>query len=242
MIRTVMISLASLFFGVAACAEPAAMTVAADSMDYDTNTGHALLKGNVEVRRDALTLKAAQGEGWSTTGKVELEGDVVLSGVYEGAPLHVTSEKASGLLAGDPDFVFEGAVSARHGSRFLDCQKLTYGRGRFEGVKVTRCDDGAAGLSLVGGLVKGSYGDEGLRSLHAQEAVKVVHKTDDGPVKVWANQVDYNASSNVMTARGAARAEQGSRKLSAAELIYNLKTGQIKAKGRAKVLFPGERS
>lgn len=235
--KSVLAALAVLLF----CATPARcsqMTLTAEKLDYDMDSGHGTAAGKVTLVREGLTVTSDRAEAWSKEKKVHLWSNVKGSGVQDGTPFTFSAEDATADFSVPGNgYHMKGNVLLQRGQQYLDAGEADVREGKFWAKQVARLADEKQKTELKCDAVNGQYDDGGVLSAEAKGNAYLRHKDEkDVLTEIWGDVMTYDRTKDIVTVTGNARAVQQDRTLKANRLLYSISSGKLTAVGGTQIV------
>ena len=205
------------------------LTISADTLSYDGNTGRAEASGNVVITQQDKTMTGANGWYNTKTREASLEGGVSLIGD------NMSMSAQSVHSVNDNQFSAEGDVHLQRDDRQIFGDSVEYNSDTEYGKVVGNAKLIAEGTTLTGNQVEGW-----LKEIRAVAQGSVTFNNPDKNVSGSADRATYtqtpNQNDGVVLLTGSAHAVQNGNVLNAPELKLYLKDNSAETLGGRSTL------
>ena len=227
---------------------PDKVTLAANRMRYDSNTGDFLADGNVTITAGDFKITAPVGSGNIDKQILNFSKGITASGQWLGDKISLKSGNVSVSLSGIPTCKFNNGVSGGFGTMILEADKLTItGAGGFEKnsrnkndtqtkfwlVNVDKLEDSSRGVTFSAGSVEGILKNGELHNMTAKNGVhlKGKPKGQNQTVTLKGDSALYSLSRGSIVVSGHVVATQGGRTLKSDSVVYFPDQNRVEALG-----------
>ena len=205
------------------------LTISADTLSYDGNTGRAEASGNVVITQQDKTMTGANGWYNTKTREASLEGGVSMIGD------NMSMSAQSVHSVNDNQFSAEGDVHLQRDDRQIFGDSVEYNSDTEYGKVVGNAKLIAEGTTLTGNQVEGW-----LKEIRAVAQGSVTFNNPDKNVSGSADRATYtqtpNQNDGVVLLTGSAHAVQNGSVLNAPELKLYLKDNSAETLGGRSTL------
>lgn len=205
------------------------LTISADTLSYDGNTGRAEASGNVVITQQDKTMTGANGWYNTKTREASLEGGVSMIGD------NMSMSAQSVHSVNDNQFTAEGDVHLQRDDRQIFGDSVEYNSDTEYGKVVGNAKLIAEGTTLTGNQVEGW-----LKEIRAVAQGSVTFNNPDKNVSGSADRATYtqtpNQNDGVVLLTGSAHAVQNGNVLNAPELKLYLKDNSAETLGGRSTL------
>ena len=205
------------------------LTISADTLSYDGNTGRAEASGNVVITQQDKTITGANGWYNTKTREASLDGGVSLIGS------NMAMSAQSVHSVNDNQFSAEGDVHLQRDDRQIFGDSVEYNSDTEYGKVVGNAKLIAEGTTLTGNQVEGW-----LKEIRAVAQGDVTFNNPDKNVSGSADRATYtqtpNQNDGVVLLTGSAHAVQNGNVLNAPELKLYLKDNSAETLGGRSTL------
>lgn len=205
------------------------LTISADTLSYDGNTGRAEASGNVVITQQDKTMTGANGWYNTKTREASLEGGVSMIGD------NMSMSAQSVHSVNDNQFSAEGDVHLQRDDRQIFGDSVEYNSDTEYGKVVGNAKLIAEGTTLTGNQVEGW-----LKEIRAVAQGSVTFNNPDKNVSGSADRATYtqtpNQNDGVVLLTGSAHAVQNGNVLNAPELKLYLKDNSAETLGGRSTL------
>lgn len=205
------------------------LTISADTLSYDGNTGRAEASGNVVITQQDKTMTGANGWYNTKTREASLEGGVSMIGD------NMSMSAQSVHSVNDNQFSAQGDVHLQRDDRQIFGDSVEYNSDTEYGKVVGNAKLIAEGTTLTGNQVEGW-----LKEIHAVAQGGVTFNNPDKNVSGSADRATYtqtpNQNDGVVLLTGSAHAVQNGNVLNAPELKLYLKDNSAETLGGRSTL------
>ena len=205
------------------------LTISADTLSYDGNTGRAEASGNVVITQQDKTMTGANGWYNTKTREASLEGGVSMIGD------NMSMSAQSVHSVNDNQFTAEGDVHLQRDDRQIFGDSVEYNSDTEYGKVVGNAKLIVEGTTLTGNQVEGW-----LKEIRAVAQGSVTFNNPDKNVSGSADRATYtqtpNQNDGVVLLTGSAHAVQNGNVLNAPELKLYLKDNSAETLGGRSTL------
>ena len=205
------------------------LTISADTLSYDGNTGRAEASGNVVITQQDKTMTGANGWYNTKTREASLEGGVSMIGD------NMSMSAQSVHSVNDNQFTAEGDVHLQRDDRQIFGDSVEYNSDTEYGKVVGNAKLIVEGTTLTGNQVEGW-----LKEIRAVAQGDVTFNNPDKNVSGSADRATYtqtpNQNDGVVLLTGSAHAVQNGNVLNAPELKLYLKDNSAETLGGRSTL------
>ena len=224
-----------LCFGPASARE---VKLTADTMQYDSASGHFTAADNVKIVREGVTATAKKAEGNMNGGELNLIGDVHIFGVWEDEKVDIKGQILTGYLEEPRGVSFKGTVQGFWGSRQVDAEDLSTRGDTFSVAKLRRFADSAEGFSFSCNSIEGKLKGGEIVEFTAVGAFKFVSSPKRGtPTEIRGDRAVYSKARGSLVVNGNVSAVQDGRSLRSDSLVYFPAQNRIEATGKPQLIF-----
>ncbi|MDI9371246.1 MAG: LPS export ABC transporter periplasmic protein LptC [Synergistaceae bacterium] len=210
----------------------------ADSMEYDSASGYFTASGGVTIAREGLTATAAKAEGNMNEGRVDLIGDVRISGEWEGESIDVKGQVFTGYLVAPTGFTLKGTVSGEWGNRSIEAQELEVRGDKFSVTGLARYTDSSEGYSFSCRDAEGLLKDGSITEFTGKGAFRLLSSPGMGALtEIRGDRAIYSKARGTIVVHGNVTAVQDGRSLASDSLVFFTGKGRIEATGSPRLVF-----
>jgi len=224
-----------LFLG-AAFAQEVKMT--ADSMEYDSASGYFTASGGVTIVREGLTATAAKAEGNMNDGRIDLIGDVRISGEWEGDKVDMKGQVFTGYLKEPTGFTLKGTVTGEWGSRSIEAEELGTRGEKFSVTGLVRYADSSEGYSFSCRTAEGLLDGGTIVEFTGTGAFRLRSTPRKGATtEIRGDKAVFSKARGTIVVHGNVSAVQDGRSLASESLVYFTAQNRIEATGSPQLIF-----
>lgn len=237
---------------------PDKVTLSANRMRFDSQTGDFLAEGNVIIKAGDLTVTAPQGSGNVERQEVSFNSGIRAFGKWQGEKIDLNANKVNLTLNDNPTCRLEGKVNGGYGSTKFDADRVTLvGTGGIRGlsrpgsksnqtkfwlVNARNLEDTSKKIAFGAGNIEGVIRRGTLYDMTADKNVwlrgryqnatkKNSSSSSAEPVNLRGDHAIYSLERGSVVLSGGVSAVQGGRTLKSDSLVYFPDQNRVEAIG-----------